>query len=164
MPPNGPELRDIHVPYVSPWWPLAPGWWLLLGLLALVAIVVVIVVRRRRAWHRYLDASLRGLRDATARHASDGDARAFAATASDLVRRVARTRDPHSVALSGEAWRDALAAMSPKHDVDAIAAIDAMKYRRDIDIDVPGTARDVETWVRVALRRPTVGRRTHVAS
>lgn len=164
MPPNGPELRDIHVPYVSAWWPLAPGWWLLLALLVLAAIVVAMLLRRRRAWHRYVDASLKGLHDAAARHESDGDARAFAATASDLVRRVARTRDPRSVTLSGDAWREALSTMSPKHDVGAVAAIDAMKYRRDIDIDVPRTARDVETWVRAALRRPAMGRRAHVAS
>jgi len=164
MPPNGPELRDIHVPHVSAWWPLAPGWWLLLGLLVIAAIVVAIVLRRRRAWHRYVDASLTGLRDASARHATDGDTQAFAATASDLVRRVARTRDPRSVTLSGEAWRETLSAMSPKHDVASIAAIDAAKYRRDVDIDVAATARDVETWVRVAMRRPTFRRRTHVAS
>ena len=160
MPSNGPELRDIHVPQVSMWWPLAPGWWILLALLALGVAALVLVLRRRAAWRRYVEASLADLREASARHAEDGDALAFAATASQLVRRVARMRDPRSVALSGASWRDALATMTPGHDVSVLAALDDAKYRRGADIDVTRTAREVEAWVRVAMR----GRHTRVAT
>ena len=160
MPTNGPELRDIHVPHVSMWWPLAPGWWVLLALLALGVAALVVVLRRRAAWRRYVDASLADLRDASARHAEDGDALAFAATASQLVRRVARMRDPHSVSLSGASWRDALAAMTPGHDVATVAGLDETKYRRAADLDVARSAREVEAWVRAAMRR----RHAHVAA
>ncbi|SEO45738.1 protein of unknown function [Luteibacter sp. UNC138MFCol5.1] len=171
MPTNGPELRDIHVPHISPWWPLAPGWWMLLCLLAIACVVVVLWLRRRRAWKRHVDAALAGLRDARARYATDGDAGAFAASASDLVRRIARTRDVHSVTLSGDAWRAALSTMAPKHDIAAVSALDTAKYRRDVDIDVDATARVVEAWARAAMRRPSPSwrhvanrRRAHVAS
>ncbi|HEY4291573.1 DUF4381 domain-containing protein [Luteibacter sp.] len=160
MPANGPELRDIHVPHVSMWWPLAPGWWVLLALLVLGVIALVIVLRWRAAWRRYVDASLADLREALARHAENGDALAFAATASQLVRRVARMRDPRSVTLSGASWRDALAAMTPGHDVAALATLDEAKYRRGTDLDVARSAREVEAWVRAAMRR----RRAHVAT
>lgn len=159
MPQNGPELRDIHVPHVSMWWPLAPGWWVLAILLVAGAVALVIVWRRRMAWRRFVDGSLSDLRDAMAKYAADGDALAFTATASQLVRRVARTRDVRSVALSGQAWHDALSAMTPKHDVTPVVALDTAKYRRNVDIDVAATARDVEAWVRAALRR---GRGSHV--
>ncbi|NID16028.1 DUF4381 domain-containing protein [Luteibacter yeojuensis] len=160
MPSNGPELRDIHLPQVSPWWPLAPGWWVLLALFALGVTVLVVALRRRAAWRRYVDASLADLREATARHAENGDALAFAAAASQLVRRVARMRDPRSVTLSGAAWRDALAAMTPAHDVAALAELDEAKYRRGADLDVARSAREVEAWVRAAMRR----RRAHAAA
>jgi uncharacterized protein DUF4381 len=153
MPVNGPELRDIHIPQISMWWPLAPGWWLLLALLVAGIVVLTVILRRRAAWRRYVDASLAELREASVRHAEKGDALAFAAVASQLVRRVARTRDPHSVTLAGAAWRDALAAMTPDFDVAALAALDEAKYRRDTDIDVVTTARTVEAWVRAAMRR-----------
>jgi hypothetical protein len=158
MPVNGPELRDIHVPQVSMWWPLAPGWWVLLALFVAVVAGLVVVLRRRAAWRRYVDASLADLREASARHAENGDALAFAATASQLVRRVARMRDPRSVTLSGTSWRDALAAMTPGHDIATLAALDEAKYRRGIDIDVARATREVEAWVRAAMRR----RHTHV--
>jgi hypothetical protein len=160
MPANGPELRDIHVPQVSLWWPLAPGWWVLLGLLVLGLAALVVVLRRRAAWRRYVDASLADLRAASARHAETGDALAFAAAASQLVRRVARLRDPRSVTLSGPAWRDALASMAPGRDVTMLAVLDDAKYRPAADIDVSAAARDVEAWVRAAMDR----RRTRAAA
>ncbi|WP_448100135.1 DUF4381 domain-containing protein [Luteibacter jiangsuensis] len=160
MPGNGPELRDIHVPHVSMWWPLAPGWWLLLALLLVGAIALAFFLRRRAAWRRFVDASLADLRSATARHAQDGDTIAFAAAASQLVRRVARFRDPRSATLSGTAWQQALATIAPDRDVSPLAALDEAKYRPVADIDVRETAAAVEAWVRKALDR----RRPHVAA
>jgi hypothetical protein len=160
MPTAGPELRDIHIPQVSMWWPLAPGWWVLLALLIAVIVAGVFVLRRRAAWRRRVDAALGDLHGATARYAKDGDAAAFATAASQLLRRVARTRDPHSVVLKGAAWREALASLSPKQDVHRLAAIEDAIYRPDAALDVLPTARDVETWVRVVMRR----RPSHVAT
>jgi len=135
------------------WWPLAPGWWVLLVLLLAGIVAGVILLRRRAAWHRRIEATLVDLREATARYAQDGDVAAFATVASQLLRRVARTRDPRSVVLNGEAWRDALSTMAPRQDVQRLAAIDDAIYRPDAVLDVAPTARDVEAWVRVALRR-----------
>lgn len=36
-------LRDLHLPDAIGWWPLAPGWW---GVIVLVAIVLAYVSRR----------------------------------------------------------------------------------------------------------------------
>ncbi len=48
-PPDLP-LRDIHLPSEIGWWPVAPGWWLLLGLLALLVVIIrgYLLYRRRR--------------------------------------------------------------------------------------------------------------------
>lgn len=160
MPTAGPELRDIHLPTVSMWWPLAPGWWVLLALLVAAIVAGVFCLRRRAAWNRRVDAALGDLRDATARYAEDGDVAAFATAAHQLLRRVARTRDPHSVVLKGVAWHEALAALSPRQDVHRLAAIEDAIYRPEATLEVLPTARDVEAWVRVALRR----RSSHVAA
>nr|WP_063571740.1 DUF4381 domain-containing protein [Luteibacter rhizovicinus] len=160
MPTPGPELRDIHVPQVSMWWPLAPGWWVLFALLVAATVAVIVFLRRRAAWNRRVDDALADLRDATARCAQDGNVAAFATVASQLLRRVARTNDPRSVVLKGVAWRDALAAMAPRQDVTRLARIEDAIYRPEAALDVPSTALDVEAWVRVALRR----RLPHVAS
>lgn len=41
-------LRDIHLPAAIGYWPFAPGWWLLLGLLVLLIVVAFFAWR---FWH-----------------------------------------------------------------------------------------------------------------
>ena len=46
-------LRDIALPAAVSWWPLAPGWWLLLGLVLLFALALPLWLwwrHRRRCW------------------------------------------------------------------------------------------------------------------
>lgn len=44
------QLRDIHLPEAIPWWPLAPGWWLLAFLtIGLLALALTWFLRRRRS-------------------------------------------------------------------------------------------------------------------
>ena len=166
MPDQGPVLRDIHLPHVSAWWPLAPGWWVLLGLLLVALVAGAIVWRRRRAWRRHVDTTLGELREARARHAADGDTACFAASVSQLLRRVARMRDTRSVTLRGEAWRDALVALAPRSDVTRLAQLDTAIYQPAASLDVPVVARDAEAWIREAMRRrpssATPGRASHV--
>lgn len=53
-------LRDIALPAAVSWWPLAPGWWLLLGLVLLFALGVPLWLwwrHRRRCW-RWAKAEL----------------------------------------------------------------------------------------------------------
>jgi len=82
---NGPELRDIHLPDPSLWWPPAPGWWLLLGLALLAAAVLWWWRRlRRESLRRRALVELAAIRAAFAR---DGDDRAALRALSTLLRR-----------------------------------------------------------------------------
>lgn len=56
MNPDAAELplRDIHAAATQPWWPPAPGWWLL----ALIGLVIAFWVTRR-LWRRYQSWRLR---------------------------------------------------------------------------------------------------------
>ena len=42
------ELKDIHLPDTSLWWPPAPGWWVLLIFVVLLAIVLPLLLKRLR--------------------------------------------------------------------------------------------------------------------
>jgi len=39
MNPAALQLRDIHLPAPISWWPLAPGWWVLVGLFIMLVVI-----------------------------------------------------------------------------------------------------------------------------
>lgn len=116
-------LRDIHDIPAIPWWPPAPGWWLM----AIVGTLLVIGVWRARArislripipgitlgsWRWEAAAALRDLR----RRARTGqDAKQILGELSELLRRIAMARlgRPACAGLVGAAWLDWLAAQDP---------------------------------------------------
>ena len=124
-------LRDIHQPPAPPFWPPAPGWWLLAAvLLALLAIP---------AWRRWRRARRRrahaALFDRTLESAQSPAAQV--AAMSELLRRAARRHAPHADTLVGEDWLRFLDAAQPSQ-VFATGAGRLLAeggYRRDVDPD-----------------------------
>jgi hypothetical protein len=113
------RLRDIHGLDQIPWWPLAPGWWLL-------AIGVVVVLwllgsrfphwrrtptARRLPWQRSAVRELRELRRRIGRE----DPKVVAGELSELLRRVAMARCGREscAGLAGDDWLQWLKAHDP---------------------------------------------------
>ena len=97
------RLHDIVLPTAVPWWPPAPGWYVLLGLLTLATSWLV-----WRFWQRWRANAYRraALHELTALQ----DAPAMA----ELLRRTALAVAPRAVvaAKTGDAWADWLVAQS----------------------------------------------------
>jgi hypothetical protein len=117
------QLRDIHATMGSPWWPPAPGWWLLLGALALIALVlwrfdrawrvrVPIPVLTLGTWRWDAGRSLRHLR----KEAAAVPAKQTASELSELLRRIAMARFGRMscAGLHGDEWLAWLAEHDPK--------------------------------------------------
>jgi len=100
------NLRDIVEPASIPWWPPAPGVWLLLALVVVwmvAGLVLWWVHWRRRAYRR---AGLRELRGIAARLGQAPERAAALVDLAALLKRVALvayTRE-QVAALSGNAW------------------------------------------------------------
>ena len=65
------KLRDIHEPAAVSFWPLAPGWWALLGLLVAVPLLILgwrALRRRAKPARREALRELHQLREDYAKH------------------------------------------------------------------------------------------------
>ena len=100
------RLHDIVVPPPVPWWPPAPGWWVI-GTLALV-LGAIAAWRAWTAWRAaaYRRAALAELRALEARAADPGQREAALRELPALVKRTALAAFPRRVvaSLSGAAW------------------------------------------------------------
>ncbi|WP_322867529.1 DUF4381 domain-containing protein [Aquicoccus sp. G2-2] len=110
------KLHDIHLPTPVSWWPVAPGWWLLLIILCLIALALVIWRGGRRQSLRV--AALDELKTLRA-HEAEVTPPQLATEIGVLLRRVALSRDGRAVSyLSGAGWAaflaDGKAGMAPE--------------------------------------------------
>lgn len=149
--PDGPVLRDIHLPPSPSWWPPAPGWWLLAALVLLLAGGGLVwwqrARRRRRAQARIL-AEVDAL---AAQHAAHADAQALAAGLHQLLRRVARRQDPQAARQRGDGWRDILARVPvDASTLEHLLALEHAMYRPQ-PYDTALALDAVRRWLRAAL-------------
>lgn len=62
------QLRDVHLPNDVSWWPLAPGWWIIIGLVTIIAILLIVkayLKKRHYRFARYAIAELEQLKHST---------------------------------------------------------------------------------------------------
>lgn len=100
-------LRDIHLPEPVSWWPPAPGWWILLGLVMLLAWTIRYFWRRRMLKRSSIKTlALRELHHARAEFRRQGDAHVLVRELSRLLRQVCISLNPRqeSASLTGKAW------------------------------------------------------------
>ena len=145
------ELRDIHLPDASLWWPPAPGWWLLPLLLLVVALLVYGLWRilRRRPLHRQALGELDQIR----RQVDDGlgESAALAAVATLLRRTLISYRGRHDYAAStGAAWSAQLNAVSSGDCFDPaqLQWLARDRYRRDCRCDLEPLLDASERWLK----------------
>jgi hypothetical protein len=96
--------------------PLAPGWWLLLGLAACLLAVAAIVLQRRRAYARSWKGDAQRALDALAAGLTEADAREAAGALSGTLRRIAMKRYSRSACagLAGKNWLRFLGEKDPR--------------------------------------------------
>ena len=102
-----PILRDIHGLDAVPWWPLAPGWWILAGLLALLLVAIagrhwLLYHAPWIGWRGDARRQLRMLKKALPVE----DPRDIAGRLSELLRRIAMAHSGRREAagLTGDDW------------------------------------------------------------
>ena len=100
-------FRDIHDLDAIPWWPLAPGWWYLAGIVGLVLLLIGIRywLFYNAGWLGWRGDARRQLRDLKKALPTE-DPHVVAGRLSELLRRIALVRGGHREAagLTGDTW------------------------------------------------------------
>jgi hypothetical protein len=124
MNPSLNQLRDIQGIEGVPWWPPAPGWWVIAAVILTLAVLAwrfrtsirlripPLPVFTLGSWRWDAARQLRAL----SRRANTQEIKHTAAELSELVRRIAMARKGREACagLTGQAWLDWLAGNDPK--------------------------------------------------
>jgi len=158
MDPEQIPLRDLHLPEVIGWWPLAPGWWVIIALVAgglFYLFRLYFNTRARGAARRH---ALRQLNELTVAFEQHRDTVAFSSGVSELLRRTMLAYAPRQevAGLTGDDWLEWL-----DRDLDQPRFMKLLElpYRRPDDDLSALQLVDVVAAVRQRLATPVGGRR-----
>ena len=106
MDPTQIPLRGLHLPDAIGFWPLAPGWWLVIVVLVIAAVLALRHWFSRRARSAARRHALRQLARHTAAYAEHRDPLVLGTQVSELLRRTMLAYAPRAevAGLTGDAW------------------------------------------------------------
>ncbi|HGX93240.1 MAG TPA: DUF4381 domain-containing protein [Candidatus Tenderia sp.] len=146
------ELRDIHAPEPVSWWPPAPGWWIVLGLV-LLATLIGLGLRYWRKKNALRESALAELAHIKTEFSESQDAVQLAARLSILLRRVAISGgDRKKAALKGRAW---LAYLDETGQTRAFSegagqVLISAPYQSSAELDADALLAAVEAWLQTS--------------
>lgn len=156
MDPAEIPLRDIHLPEPISWWPLAPGWWLVLGIVV-VAVIAAALYWQWRERRRIRRSALSELTAIETRYGEHRDTHRLAQELSRLARRAALATDPSRIgaAETGAAWRERLDDLSETGSTAEVikTALERAPYRPAESIDGEALLQAFRPWL-ASLRVP----------
>lgn len=144
------NLHPLREPAMIDWWPLAPGWWLLLVLALLCLVALGYFLRRRYRANAYRRRALIQLRELQRQYNADRDDTAYIAHINALLKSVALVTYPRRevAANSGAKWLEflngSLGGGDTFQDVFATAA-----YQRECPaLDMEQVHNTARTWIK----------------
>ncbi len=162
------QLADIHLPGAPSWWPLAPGWWLLLALV-ISALVIVWWWRKRKQQNRYRVIALHELEGIYRQYQQDQNAAEYLHGLSVLLRRTAITAYPGSfnASIKGPDWLHWLDATCPdlseKFSGTQGQSLLTSAYQKNPQIDAAALYQLGKNWIQLhrkisASKKPGITR------
>ncbi|MFT4650478.1 MAG: hypothetical protein ACI8XX_000251 [Polaribacter sp.] len=112
-------LKDIHLPDGVSWWPLAPGWWLLGGVLVVVLFLMFLLLPKLWRWLRYKPVRSLSLKEfylIQQGHQQQGDQKQTLQAITSLLRRTVMSKSGRigHAGVVGDDWISQLNQMSNK--------------------------------------------------
>jgi len=149
-------LKDIHLPEVSLWWPMAPGWWLLL----ILVFLFIFYAPRLLRWLRWKPAKKLALRELARIRAdmNEGlDRQQVSQQISILLRRTAISYCGRAVgaSITGKRWVEQLNQLSGNESFTAEQNewLSVGQYRSSAACDLQVMLQSCESWLNALPRK-----------
>ena len=144
------QLNPLREPAAIGWWPLAPGWWLLIILMFIAAAFLtwrLLAHYRRNAYRRQAIAELQAIRK---RWKNDGDDSICLTQTNALLKAAALHAFPRRdiASVSGDQWRDFLHNSSRTDGQFEIDALQAQYHPSAGAADVGAHLDASDRWLR----------------
>ena len=136
------QLAPLREPSAISWWPLAPGWWIVLALSVALMTGVFLRLRKRRRKTAYRRIALAALEELRSREAGKDEL-------NWLLKAAALRAYPWEqvAGLHGAAWQQFLASSCPKVASGAFTELDTL-YQREPSPVSGHLFEAAETWIR----------------
>ena len=155
------QLADIHLPAPISWWPLAPGWWILLALVSLALAYLVRNFLHARRRKLILSFALAALDDCFSKY-DNGTKDSVANlelvnSVNSVLRRVALYHFPRQgvASLSGDAWVDFLNSKAKPNTAmgaELHRSISSGRFQRKLDVDSERLSTFARDWITAQYR------------
>lgn len=142
------QLQPLREPELISWWPLAPGWWLLCGLLLLLLLSLTWWLLRRYRANAYRRQALRQLDQLQESFRLDGDSMNTLAAVNALLKAVALRAYPRRdiAASSGGDWQAFLDSTGGDGFPPGFAS--AAYHRECPELDMETVLASARLWIR----------------
>ncbi|MFK7974545.1 MAG: DUF4381 domain-containing protein [Halioglobus sp.] len=143
-------LNPLREPPPIGWWPLAPGWWVLLAIAVLAIVAVAWWWWRKRQQSAYRRRALAQLEQLHAQHQATGDNTHFLTNLNALLKRVALLAYPQKnlANIHGAAWITFLNQSAPNQTPFAEALANAHYLPPGSAPKVDGAYRSAQHWIK----------------
>ena len=162
------QLRDIQTPEPISWWPMAPGWWMLIVLGVVLSVVLFRYLRKRqreREYRNYLTDELEAIYNAWQETQNTSN---YCQQANQLLKRamlkvqtdsrndnnteLSASSELNSIsALSGSAWLESLESVHEPMSESVHNALGLYVYQANAQIegavDVPNLHAELTNWL-----------------
>ncbi|MGH1461030.1 MAG: DUF4381 domain-containing protein [Neptuniibacter sp.] len=141
-------LRDMQLPEAISWWPLAPGWWLLMCLLVVFLIAVFFTI-----WKKLQDPRREAMQELLRieqQYSEHQDKQLLVVECNTLMKRLALTLYPRSqvAALSGQQWLAFLRNSSGKLDISHLDILIHGPYQASVELSSDDLIQSCRQWIK----------------
>jgi len=144
------KLHPLRLPEPIGWWPLAPGWWILVLALLLLGATLAYLLYQRYRRNAYRRRALRQLQSLQLDYLAKSDTGLYLSQINALLKSAALMAYPRTevAAQHGEAWRTFLNRSLPPAEQLQPAFNDAAYQKTCPEIDVVQVHRAAQHWIK----------------